>query len=84
MSMNQAQRQSGQVRIQIEALRREIAHESGEIERMRQRRADIAGRKVRSEARKARFLKRLDNEIRAAEQRRALAEANMEGLAGNG
>lgn len=79
---NQNERKSMQIQFQMEALRNEIAYEERNIARLRERRAEIEGRKVIDEARKQRFLRRLDAEIDTSLRMKAMAEANLEGLGG--
>lgn len=58
--------------------------EKAEAEALHKRRVDryneLSGKRYRNPALKARFLRRLDGEIRAARERLDIAEANLEGL----
>ena len=62
-----------------EALK-EQAEARAEYERLQRRWHEIHDRQCRDENRKARFLKRLDDEIAGAHHRMVMADANVEGL----
>ena len=62
-----------------EALK-EQAEARAESERLQRRWHEIHDRQCRDENRKARFLKRLDDEMAGAHHRMVMADANVEGL----
>ena len=51
-----------------------------DVERLEQRRAELVARPVLNEARKLRFIRRLDAELEEARKRLFRAEANVEAL----
>lgn len=67
---------------QIKAARAEAEKAVREYERLQKRREQLLAVKVRNEARRGRFVRRLDNDIRDAHKRLVMAEANLEGLIG--
>lgn len=67
---------------QIKTARDEAARAERAYSRLQRRREEIMARKVRDEARRGRFIRRLDDDIADAHKRLILAEANLEGLIG--
>lgn len=65
---------------EIKALKKQRAHELTEIARHKKRKAEVPGKHVRDEARRQRFVKRIDREIEAARKLLALAEGNLMGM----
>lgn len=67
---------------QIKTARAEAATAERAYSRLQRRREEIMARKVRDEARRGRFVRRLDDDIADAHKRLILAETNLEGLIG--
>lgn len=65
---------------EIRDLQRQRADAINKIARIKKRRAEVLAKRVRDEARRRRFVRRLDQEISRAEEIRAIAEANLTGL----
>lgn len=65
---------------EIRDLQRQRADAINRIARFKKRRAEVLAKRVRDEARRRRFVRRLDQEISRAEGMRAIAEANLTGL----
>lgn len=65
---------------EIRDLQRQRADAINRIARLKKRRAEVLAKRVRDEARRRRFVRRLDQEISRAEGIRAIAEANLTGL----
>ena len=65
---------------EIRDLQRQRADAINKIARIKKRRAEVLAKRVRDEARRRRFVRRLDQEISRAEDIRAIAEANLTGL----
>lgn len=65
---------------EIRDLQRQRADAINKIARIKKRRAEVLAKRVRDEARRRRFVRRLDQEISRAEGIRAIAEANLTGL----
>lgn len=63
--------------LEILKLRQARAHEIGEIQRLEKRRAEITARKVSNEARRQRFVGRIDREIEKARQLLDEAEGKL-------
>lgn len=63
--------------LEILKLRQARAHEIGEIQRLEKRRAEITARKVNNEARRQRFVGRIDREIEKARQLLDEAEGKL-------
>ncbi len=63
--------------LEILKLRQARAHEIGEIQRLERRRAEITARKVNNEARRQRFVGRIDREIEKARQLLDEAEGKL-------
>lgn len=67
---------------QIKTACAEAARAEQAYSRLQRRREEIMARKVRDEARRGRFVRRLDDDIADAHKRLLLAEANLEELIG--
>lgn len=65
---------------EIKALLKQRAYELREIARLEKRKAEVLGKHVRDEARRQRFVKRIDHEIEEARKLLAVAEGNLMGL----
>lgn len=65
---------------EIRDLQRQRADAINRIARLKKRRAEVLAKRVRDEARRRRFVRRLDQEISRAEGIRTIAEANLTGL----
>lgn len=65
---------------EIRDLQKQRADAINRIARLKKRRAEVLAKRVRDEARRRRFVRRLDQEISRAEGIRAVAEANLTGL----
>lgn len=65
---------------EIRDLQRQRADAINKIVRLKKRREEVLAKRVRDEARRRRFVRRLDQEISRAEGMRAIAEANLTGL----
>ena len=65
---------------QIKAARAEAEKAMREYQRLQRRREELMDRPVRDEARRGRFVRRLDDDIRDAHKKLVMAEANLEGL----
>ena len=65
---------------EIRDLKKQRADAINRIARLKKRRAEVLAKRVRDEARRRRFIRRLDQEISRAEGMRAVAEANLTGL----
>lgn len=65
---------------EIKALQKQRAYELREIARLEKRKAEVLGKRVRDEARRRRFVKRIDHEIEEARKLLAVAEDNLMGL----
>lgn len=65
---------------EIRDLQKQRAEAINRIARLKKRRAEVLAKRVRDEARRRRFVRRLDQEISRAEGIRAIAEANLTGL----
>jgi len=65
---------------EIKALQKQRAHELKEIARLEKRKAEVLSKRVRDEARRRRFVKRIDHEIEEARKLLAVAEGNLMGL----
>lgn len=63
--------------LEVLRLRQARAHEIGEIQRLERRRAEITARKVSNEARRQRFVGRIDREIEKARQLLDEAEGKL-------
>jgi len=64
----------------IKDLKRQRAHALREIDRLEKRKAEVLSKRVRDEARRRRFVKRLDHEIADARKLLAVAEGNLMGM----
>lgn len=62
----------------LESARQKWQHAQAEVKRMTARREEIAARSVRDEARKLRFLRRIDRDIAQAREALIVAEADLE------
>lgn len=65
---------------EIKELQKQRAYELREIARLEKRREEVLSKRVRDEARRRRFVKRLDHEIKEARKLLAVAEGNLLGL----
>lgn len=65
---------------EIRDLQRQRADAINKIARLKKRRAEVLAKRVRDEARRRRFVRRLDQEISYAEGIRLIAEANLVGM----
>lgn len=65
---------------QIKAARAEAAQAERDYVRLQRRRDEIMARPALNEARRGRFIRRLDEDIAHAHKRLTLAEMNLEGL----
>lgn len=65
---------------EIKALLKQRAYELREIARLEKRKAEVLGKHVRDEARRRRFVSRLDHEIEEARKLLAVAEGNLMGM----
>ena len=65
---------------QIKAARRDLERAERDYARLQHRREEIMARPARDEARRGRFIRRIDGEIAAAHGRVINAEACLEGL----
>lgn len=72
--MEKAQKQ------EIRELKDKRAYEIAEIKRLEARKAEVLSKRVRDEARRRRFVARLDDEIEEARKQMAVAEGNLMGL----
>ena len=65
---------------EIRDLQRQRADAINKIARIKKRRAEVLAKRVRDEARRRRFVSRLDHEIEEARKLLAVAEGNLMGL----
>ena len=65
---------------EIRDLKKQRAYELREIARLEKRREEVLSKRVRDEARRRRFVKRLDHEIEEARKLLAVAEGNLLGM----
>lgn len=65
---------------EIRDLKKQRAYELREIARLEKRREEVLSKPVRDEARRRRFVKRIDHEIEEARKLLAVAEGNLMGL----
>lgn len=72
--MEKAQKQ------EIRELKDKRAYEIAEIKRLEARKAEVLSKRVRDEARRRRFVARIDHEIEEARKQLAVAEGNLMGL----
>ena len=65
---------------EIRDLKKQRAYELREIARLEKRREEVLSKRVRDEARRRRFVVRIDHEIEEARKLLAVAEGNLMGL----
>lgn len=65
---------------EIRDLKKKRAYELREIARLEKRREEVLSKRVRDEARRRRFVARIDHEIEEARKLLAVAEGNLMGL----
>ena len=65
---------------EIRDLKKKRAYELREIARLEKRREEVLSKRVRDDARRRRFVARIDHEIEEARKLLAVAEGNLLGL----